>query len=165
LTEEEKLIILTGVDLTRVPGFSALSIRKLISETGIDMSKWKDAKHFSSWLRLSPNAKISGGKELRNNVKRKRPKAAAMFRMCASSLHHSKTFLGRFLKRKKAQTSNKNAITATARKISVIYYKMLKYKEPYIELGYDHHTLKQKIRAEANLVKTAERLGYSLVKT
>lgn len=164
LTDAEMLIALTGVDLTRVPGLKILSIRKLISETGIDMSKWKDAKHFTSWLRLSPNSRISGGKILSNNKKRKKPKAAIYLRTCAGSLRRSKTHLGSFLRRKQAQTNYTNALTATARKIAVIYYNMLKYKTSYIELGCDYYENQHIERLVINLSKSADRLGFTLVK-
>ena len=165
LTDAEMLIALTGVDLTQVPGFEILSIRKLISETGIDMSKWKDAKHFTSWLRLSPNSRISGGKILSNNKRRKKPKAAIYFLMCAGTLQNSKTFLGGFLRRKKAQTNYTNALTATARKIAEIYYNMLKNKASYVELGGDYYEKQHYEKVTRNLRKSAERLGYTLVKT
>jgi hypothetical protein len=53
---------MTGIDLTLVDGLDALSVQTILSETGIDMKPWRTVKHFTSWLLLSPNNKITGGK-------------------------------------------------------------------------------------------------------
>ena len=53
-----------GVDLTRVVGLNVLSVLLIVSEIGVDMSKWRSAKAFCSWLGLCPGNKISGGKVL-----------------------------------------------------------------------------------------------------
>ena len=51
---------MTGVDLTRIDGVEAYTALKVISEIGTDMTKWPSAKHFASWLGLSPNNRITG---------------------------------------------------------------------------------------------------------
>lgn len=55
---------ITGVDLTKIPGIDGNSALKIIGEIGTDMSPWKSAAHFTSWMGLSPENKISGGKKL-----------------------------------------------------------------------------------------------------
>jgi len=164
ISERDRLIALTGVDLTEVPGLDILSIRKLISETGLDMSKWKDSSHFSSWLRLSPHSKISGEKKLSSSTLRHKPRAAIIFRMCANTLRRSKSYLGDFLRRKTAQKHYGKAITATARKLSVIYYNMLKNKTPYKDLGENYYNFNYKKRSLKRLSNYARCLGYSIVK-
>jgi transposase len=164
LSERDMLIAYTGVDLTEVPGFDILSIRKLIAETGTDMSKWKDPKHFTSWLRLSPHSKISGGKLYSSKTLKHKPRAAVYFRICANTLQSSKSYLGDFYRRKKAQKTPGIARTATARKLAVIYYNMLKYKISYIELGEDYYASKYKLRSIKQLHNYANFLGYHIVK-
>ncbi|MBI5603175.1 MAG: IS110 family transposase, partial [Deltaproteobacteria bacterium] len=61
---------MTGVDLTRIDGLDALTVIKIISEIGLDMSRWPTEKHFASWLGLSPGSKISGGKVLSAKTKK-----------------------------------------------------------------------------------------------
>jgi len=61
---------MTGVDLTRIEGIDVSTALTIISETGIDMSKWPTDKHFSSWPALCPGSKISGGKILSSKSKR-----------------------------------------------------------------------------------------------
>ena len=60
-----QLYRMTGVDLTRIDGVDAYTALKVISEIGADMTKWPSAKHFASWLGLSPNNRITGGRVMR----------------------------------------------------------------------------------------------------
>ncbi|MBK9639828.1 MAG: transposase [Saprospiraceae bacterium] len=62
---------------------------EIISEVGLDMSKWPTVKHFTSWLNLAPNNKISGGKVLSRIPKRKNH-AGQIFRMAAFAIQRSK---------------------------------------------------------------------------
>ena len=151
-----------GVDLLQIPGLSALSIRKLIGEIGLDMNRWKNSKYFTSWLGLSPNRKISGGKVLSEKTNKVQSRAACIFRMSASTLWKSNTYLGGFLRRKKSQIGSAKALTATARKIAVIVYTMVKEKVSYQELGAEYYEQKYKDRSVKRLLRQAKRLGFSL---
>ena len=64
LTRVRCLYQLTGVDLTQIHGIGPYLALRLISECGTDLTRWPSAKHFTSWLTLSPGSKISGGKFL-----------------------------------------------------------------------------------------------------
>ena len=69
-----------GVDLTRIDGIEVTTAMKVLSEVGTDMSRFKSAKQFASWLGLSPGTKISGGKVLSEASKRKANRAAQALR-------------------------------------------------------------------------------------
>ncbi len=112
-----ELYRITGIDFTCVTGLKPNTILKFISETGLDMTKWPSAKHFGSWLGLAPNNRISGGKILSRHTKSNANRAAAALRLAAQSLHHSRSALGAFLRRKAAQIGMPKAITATAHKL------------------------------------------------
>ena len=60
----EELFRMTGTDLTQIDGIDVMAAMTVVSEVGWDMSKWKTENHFVSWLKLSPDNKISGGKSL-----------------------------------------------------------------------------------------------------
>jgi hypothetical protein len=62
---------LNGIDMTGITGISEMSALTILSEVGTDMSKWKTDKHFTSWLGLAPNTKISGGKVISSRVPKK----------------------------------------------------------------------------------------------
>ena len=55
---------ITGVDLTRIDGIDVMVAQTLLSEVGLDMSRWNTEAHFSSWLGLCPDNRISGDKLL-----------------------------------------------------------------------------------------------------
>ena len=94
---------MTGVDLTHIDGVDAYTALKVVSEIGTDMTKWPSAKHFASWLGLSPNNRITGGKVMSSKTKPSANRAAAALRLAANALHRSDSALGAFLRRKKAQ--------------------------------------------------------------
>ena len=127
------------VDLTKIPGIESNLAIKILSEIGTDMSKWPSEKHFTSWLGLSPENKVSGGKRLSSRTKASANRAAEGFRLAAFSLHRSQTALGSFLRRIKSKCGSPKAITATARKIAVIFYALLTKGTEYVERGLTYY--------------------------
>jgi len=153
---------LTGVDLTATTGIGVLSSLILISEIGTDMSRWRNEKAFASWLGLSPNHKISGGKILSRHTRQVINRAATVLRLVALAVGKTDTVLGHFFRRIRARAGAPKAITATARKIACLIYYLLKYKRPYVEPDLDNYLQqfeKQRIR---NLERHAKSLGYKL---
>lgn len=156
---------LTGVDLTRLDGIDAHGALKIISEIGLDMTRWPTDKHFASWLGLAPGNKISGGKLLSSRTKTCANRAAAAFRLAANALHHSQSALGAFFRRLKARLGTPKAITATARKLACLVYNMLKHGTDYVDQGQEYYERRYQQRVVANLSRRARQLGYQLVKT
>lgn len=153
---------MTGVDLTAVDGIDALSALKIISEIGLDMNRWPTNKHFGSWLGLSPGSKITGGKVISSKTKKCANRAAHTLRLAAYSLQRSKSAIGAFLRRKKAQKGPAKAITATAYKIARIIYSMLKNGTEYNDVGQDYYEKRYKDRLIANMKRRAKQFGYEL---
>jgi len=81
-----ELYRLTGVDLTQVDGLDVQTIQTVLSEVGLDMSAWKTEKHFGSWLGLSPDNRISGGKVLKRGTRKVVNRAATALRLAAWNL-------------------------------------------------------------------------------
>jgi len=158
-TEAYKLF---GVDLTQVPGL-AQNVLSLYAEIGSDMSRWATPAQFVSWLALCPDNDVSGGRTLWRGMRKCKNRAAAIFRMAAYSLHRSLTPLGDYLRRMKGRLGPAGAITATARKIAVIVYAMVKNQVPYDETRWAEYEALRKMRIEAKLHRQARRLGYQLV--
>jgi transposase len=120
------------VDVTAIYGISSSSALQILAETGTDLSKWETEKHFVSWLNFCPNNKITGGKLISSTVlKKKAGNAAQAFRAAANSLQKSNHWLGEYFRRMKRKGGNKYAIIAVARKLAIIYYKMVRYKQPF----------------------------------
>ena len=158
-----QLKTLIGIDLTETMGISVLGSLVLISEIGLDMSVWRSEKAFASWLGLSPNHKISGGKVLSNRTRPVANRAASVLRLMALSIGKTDTVLGHFYRRIRARAGAPKAITATARKLACLVYHLIKHKTPYIEpdlAKYLERFEKQRIQ---NLTRQAKTLGFQLV--
>ena len=154
---------MTGVDLTAIDGVEAYTALKVVSETGTDMSRWPTVKHFASWLGLSPNNRVSGGRVMSSRTTRNANRAAAALRLAANALHRSDSALGAFLRRKKAHLGAPKAITATAHKLARIIYSMLKYGQKYVDAGAEYYERQYRKRALGNAKRRAAQLGYKLV--
>ena len=111
---------LNGIDITEITGISEISALTIFSEVGTDMSRWKTEKHFTSWLGLAPNTKISGGKVISSRVPKKKHYAGQAFRMAAMSMRNNKGALGDFYRRIRTYAGAPKAIVAVARKLAVI---------------------------------------------
>ncbi|HDV6650447.1 TPA: IS110 family transposase, partial [Legionella pneumophila] len=159
----KELYRLTGVDLLAVPGINNISALQLLSEIGFDMTRWKNSKQFSSWLGLCPGNKVSGGKHLSGKTKPSNNKAAATLRMAASTLYRSQTSLGAYLRRLKSRIGPMKAITATAHKLAIIIYNMLRHGVDYIESGQAYYDEKYRERMIKNLKRKATEFGMSLI--
>ena len=152
---------MTGVDLTQIDGVDAYTALKVVSEIGTDMTKWPSAKHFASWLGLSPNNRITGGKVMSSKTKPSANRASAL-RLAANALHRSDSALGAFLRRKKAHLGAPKAITATAHKLARIIYSMLRYGQEYVDAGAEYYERRYQQRA-LRAAKRRAAQGYQLV--
>ena len=153
---------ITGVDLTRIDGIDDTTALKILSETGVDMTRWKSEKHFASWLGLSPGNKISGGKVLNTKTKPSANRAAAALRVAAFALSNSKSALGAFYRRLRNRLGAPKAITATAHKLARLIYAMLINGTEYVDKGQDYYDLQYKERVVNSLRKRAAQFGFTL---
>jgi len=152
-----------GVDLTVVPGLGVLSAQVIVSEIGLDMSKWKSEKHFASWLGLCPEHRITGGAILKRHTRIVINRASIMLRRAAATLHRSPTALGAFFRRVSARRGAAKAVTATAHKLAKIIYRLLKFGQPYVETGQEQYEEKYRARLLKHLQKSADTLRLQLV--
>ena len=161
LTSE--LIRIAGVDLTKIPAIGASTALTIVSEIGLDMSRWRSAKSFASWLGLCPGNKVSGGKKLSGKTKPCANRVAIALRVAANTLYRSECAFGAFLRRMKARLGSPKAITALAHKLAKLIYIMLKYGHEYVEKGVEFYEDMYKMRREASLKKKAKEMGYDLI--
>lgn len=151
-----------GVDLTQIHGFGAYLALKLVSECGTDMSRWPTAKHFTSWLCLSPANKISGGKVLSAHTRRSNNRATALLRLAAVNVGKTDTALGAFYRRLSARIGKAKAVTATARKLAILFYNTLRYGVDYRDPGASYYEACHRERVLHNLSRRAKQFGYTL---
>jgi transposase len=112
-----------GADLSQIDAIGPQAALQLVAEIGTDMSRWRTAQHFTSWLTLAPNNKISGGRLLSSRTPPSANRAAAVLRRCAMSLTRARTALGAFYHRLAVRIGKPRAITATARKLALLVVK------------------------------------------
>ena len=90
-------------------------------------------------------------------------RAGDLFRMAAYSLHHDQSPLGDYLRRMKSKLGPAGATVATAHKIAIIFYTMVKKQVEYDETLWAQRDAEREKRFEAKLKRQAQQLGYKLV--
>jgi len=153
---------MTGIDLTQIDSIEGNTALTVISEIGLDMSRWPTEKHFGSWLGLAPGSKVSGGKRLSGRTKPSANRAAAALRLAAQSLNQSQSALGAYFRRLKARLGAPKALTAAAYKLARIVYRMLKYGAGYVDQGEAVYEGRYRDRLLRNLKRRAAELGFQL---
>lgn len=160
---KEILEELTGTDLSEIFGITQTNAIELISEVGLDMNKWPTVKHFTSWLNLAPNNKISGGKVLSSRITKKKNHAGQIFKMAAFAIQRSKNWLAMFYHRIKASKGTPKAIVATARKIAAIFYKLIKERIKFNPIPIEKYMDGFKENQIKRLKRQAKNLGLQIV--
>ena len=159
-----KMMKLTaGRDAAQLCGFTDLTLMKIIAEVGTDMSAWPTEKHFTSWLGLAPGSHQSGKRRRRRRL-RHQSRVGQIFRQSAQSIARSKHLaLGGFYRRVKAKRGAPIAIVATARKLAILFYNLMRYGKEYVETGLLRYEEQQREQRMKYLKKQAFKLGFDLV--
>jgi len=157
------LYTLLGADLSQIHGFGPYTVLRLVGECGDDMTKWPTAKHFTSWLSLAPGNKISGGRLLSSKTRRSSNRATAVLRIAAVNSGKTQTALGAFYRRLAARTGKAKAVTATARKLAILFYNALRFGMTYVDPGVSSYEERYRQRVIHNLHRRAKSLGFTLV--
>ena len=152
-----------GVDLTRVPGLDTLTIYTFFSEVGHDLSKFPSGRHFASWLGLSPDNRVSGGKVLSVRTRKVKSRLAGALRMAAYTLSRSHSALGDYYRRMRARLGAPKAVTAAAHKLARIIHHLLTTGQEYDESVFAQSEQQHRRRRARRLEREAVALGYCLV--
>jgi transposase len=153
---------LTGIDLTQIHGIGPSVALELVAECGTDLSRWPTERHFTSWLTLSPGCKISGGKVLSSHTRKSNNRIAARLRLVATSVGRTDTALGAFYRRLAARIGKAKALTATARKIAILFYRAMRFGMRYQDPGADQYERRYRERVVKQLHRRAAHFGFSL---
>jgi len=123
---------LFGVDLFAIESISMNTVMTFIAEIGNDIYKFQTSKQFTSWLRLAPNNKVSGGKLISSRTPKGKNKFTLALRNAANTIDRQKNGnLNSFFKRIAYKKGRAAAITATARKLASIIWNMVVKKQSY----------------------------------
>ena len=157
------LFQLAGADLSQLDGIGPHNALRLIAEIGTDMRRWPTEKHFTSWLTLAPQNKVSGGRRLSSRTQPSANRAAAVLRMAVFTLGRSQTALGAFYRRLAVRIGKAKAITATARKLAILVYRTLSGHFTYADPGAAAYDAHHRARVIRTLRRRAADLGLELV--
>ncbi len=146
-----------GTDMTEMTGIDTSNGLVLFTELGADLNAWDTETQFTSWLGLSPNPHASGGKMISSHTRKVSNPVTWAFRMAAKSAAKRKTYLGAFYRRMKARLGAPKAMTATAHTCAIIFYRMVKEKTPYHDLGEDSYQQQNRECAVKRLKQQAKR--------
>jgi len=158
-----ELYRITGIDWAQVNGIDVLTAQTVVAEAGADLHKFASEKHFTSWLGLCPTNERSGGKVLNRKTRKVVNRATGAFRQAASTLLRSQSYLGAQYRRLRTRLGAPKAVTAMARKLACLYYRLSKHGQQYVDKGtayYEARYREQQIRA---IVKKAQKLGLQVV--
>jgi len=157
------LYTLLGADLSQIHGLGPYTVLRLVAECGDDMRKFPTAKHFTSWLSVAPGNKITGGRLLSSKTRRSTNRAAVLLRIAAVNIGRTQTALGAFYRRLAARVGKAKAVTATARKLAILFYNAMRFGMKYVDPGVAYYEERYRQRVIHNLHRRAKDLGFSLV--
>jgi transposase len=147
----------------RFPVSTLCSFTHLLAEVDPDLSKFRSAAAFASWLGLCPDNRISGGKILSVRTRHVQNRAALALRIAAHTLHHNQSVLGHYYGRMRAKLGAPKAITATAHKLARILYHLITTGQPYQESIFAEREIQHQQRTLFSLHARARTLGYQLI--
>ena len=154
---------ISGVDLTRIDGIDVSVAQTVVSEVGVDMTRWATEAHFASWLGLCPDNRISGDRVLRKRTRHVVNRAATALRLAATTLLRSQSYLGAQYRRLRSKLGAPKAITAMAHKLARLVYRMLRWGHEYVDKGLQFYEQRHRQQQVHLLVKRAAKLGLQLV--
>ena len=158
-----ELYRITGIDWTQINGIDVLTAQTVIAEAGADLSAFPSEKQFASWLGLCPTNEQSGGKILNRRTRRVVNRATVAFRNAALTLLRSRSYLGAQYRRLRTRLGAPKAITAMARKLACLFYRLIKHGQPYVDKGTEYYEAKYREQQIRSLAKRAQKLGLQLV--
>ena len=152
-----------GVDLVAIDGFDLSTALTIATEIGGKVDDFESPAHFKSWLRVSVNDQVTGGKKIRGRKRKVHPnRATQALRLAAQSLARSQTWLGAFFRRIQARSGFAVAVKATAAKLAGVVYSMLKNKTEYRPPEVNYYEQRYRENLVKALEKRAKKLGFVL---
>ena len=101
---------------------------------------------------------------LSSKTRRSANRASALLRIAAVNVGRTHTALGAFYRRLASRIGKAKAVTATARKLAMLFYDSLRFGMRYVDPGQASYEERYQTRVLANLTRRAKQLGYVLVK-
>ena len=158
-----ELYRITGIDWSQINGIDVLTAQTVISEAGADLSAFPSEKQFASWLGLCPTNQQSGKKILNRRTRKVVNRATVAFRNAAMTLVRSQSYLGAQYRRLRTRLGAPKAITAMARKLACLFYRLIKHGQQYVDQGTEYYETRYREQQIRSLAKRAQKLGLQLI--
>jgi len=158
-----ELYRLTGIDWAQVNGIDVLTAQTVIAEAGADLGAFASEKHFTSWLGLCPTNERSGGQILNRKTRKVVNRATVAFRQAAATLLRSQSYLGAQYRRLRTRLGAPKAVTAMARKLACLFYRLIKHGQQYVDKGSEYYEARYREQQIRAIVKKAQKLGLQVV--
>jgi hypothetical protein len=85
------------------------------------------------------------------------------FRNAATTLLRSQSYLGAQYRRLRTRLGAPKAVTAMARKLACLFYRLIKHGQQYVDKGMEFYEARYREQQIRLLVKKAHRLGVQVV--
>jgi transposase len=149
--------------LVTMPGISDIAAEVLISEIGVDMSRFPTAGHLVSWAGLCPRNDESAGKRRSTRLRKGAPWLKEILAQAAWAAARAKSgYLRAQFLRIKARRGAKKAVMAVAASMLQAAFFMLRDNVEYRDLGSDHFDRRDKSKAIGRLVRRLGDLGCAV---
>ena len=149
--------------LSSIPGVSSLSAEVIVSEVGLDMSRFPTVGHFISWAGLCPKNDQSAGKRRSTRMRKGAPWLKTILIQCAWAATRVKgCYLQAQYLRLRSRRGAKKAAGAVAASILTAAYHMLRDGTSYQELGGSHFDRRSTTQQVDRLLKRLHHLGYDV---
>ncbi len=149
--------------LCSIPGISQRAAEGILAEIGLQMSRFKSAKHLASWAGMCPGNHESAGKRMSGKTNKGSPWLRKLLVQAAHAAGRTKdTYLSAQYGRLAARRGKKKATIAVGHSLLVIIFHVLQQRKPYQELGSNFFDEQERQRLEKRLVQRLEKLGYEV---
>jgi transposase len=152
--------------LKTMPGISDVAAQVIVSEIGVDMTRFPTAGHLISWAGLCPRNDESAGKRRSTRLRKGAPWLKTTLNQAAWSAVRCKTgyLRAQFLRLKSRRGPGKAIMAVEASMLTAVYY-MLRDHVDYRDLGNDYFERTDRERTAQRLLRHLARLGYDAVLT
>ena len=147
--------------LDTIPGVGPRAAEMILAEIGLDMSRFPNEAHLSSWAKLSSGNNESAGKRYSGAIGHgNRWLRTVLVQVAWAAVKVKKSYLSSFYHRLAARRGAKRAIIAVAHRMLIAIYHMLKKHEPYKDLGATYLDERNKPKVVSRMKHRIEQLGY-----
>lgn len=149
--------------LCTVPGIARRTAEVVISEIGVDMSRFPTPGHLASWAGMCPGNNESAGKR-KTGKTTKGPTflRIALVEAAQAAARSKGTYLAAHYQRVRRNRGHSKAVIAVGHSILVIVWHLLSEGVDYEELGADFFVQRDADAARRRAVRQLERLGHKV---